>query len=273
MVAPPDGSCPMAARALDWALIASRGAGFDRAPRSRTLARAPLARAPFARAPFARAPRSLAPTCASRPRTLDIRTSHVAKEAQAAHARAAARHLTEAPADSPMRSPPSSWRRRCDHSASPPPRDAVRRYPRSQSHESPAVPNARFTSKGPCVEGRQSSGLGEKPPSEHSRVQPPNRRGGARGGPWSSSCKTIRQRRTKTARGLATEPPSPRREPKPRAANPSPRSEPKPAQRTPSSQRPRASAASHRSTSRLSDAQPTEQRAPTLRPQRVTPTA
>jgi hypothetical protein len=210
MVAPPDGSCPMAARALDWALIASRGAGFDRAPRSRTLARAPLARAPFARAPFARAPRSLAPTCASRPRTLDIRTSHVAKEAQAAHARAAARHLTEAPADSPMRSPPSSWRRRCDHSASPPPRDAVRRYPRSQSHESPAVPNARFTSKGPCVEGRQSSGLGEKPPSEHSRVQPPNRRGGAGGGPWSSSCKTIRPpTQRKRARGLVLLPGNP----------------------------------------------------------------
>jgi hypothetical protein len=37
--------------------------------------------------------------------------------------------------------------------------------------------------------------------------------------------------------------------------------------------RPRGSAAPHRSISRLSDAEPTEQLAPTLRPQSVAPTA
>ena len=37
----------------------------------------------------------------------------------------------------------SSWRRRCDHRSSTPRGDAVRRYPRSRSHESPAVPNER----------------------------------------------------------------------------------------------------------------------------------
>jgi hypothetical protein len=67
----------------------------------------------------------------------------------------------------------SRWRRRCDHRASIPRGDAVRRYPRSQSHESPAVPNEPTRPWVRASKVGNPRGSARNLHAKPSRVQPP----------------------------------------------------------------------------------------------------